>query len=150
MIEIFILSFVQGVTEFLPISSSSHLILISEYLRFENQSLSLDVSCHIGSFIAVLVYFYRDILDFFKNKVLLSKIIISSLPVMIIGFYLAQSGLINNIRNIETITWATIIFGILLYISDKFKGDTPLQVRKDLAKLMGHKPTTAQMVYEKK
>tara|TARA_B100000900_G_scaffold406727_1_gene418193 strand:+ start:976 stop:1734 length:759 start_codon:yes stop_codon:yes gene_type:complete len=121
MIEIFILSFVQGVTEFLPISSSSHLILISEYLRFENQSLSLDVSCHIGSFIAVLVYFYRDILDFFKNKVLLSKIIISSLPVMIIGFYLAQSGLINNIRNIETITWATIIFGILLYISDKFK-----------------------------
>ncbi len=121
MIEIFILSLVQGLTEFLPISSSSHLILISEYFNFENQSLSIDLSCHIGSFVAVLVYFFKDITNFFKNKILFAKIFISSLPLMFIGFYLVQSGLIDKIRNLETIAWTTIIFGILLYISDKFK-----------------------------
>ena len=121
MIEIFILSIIQGITEFLPISSSSHLILISEYFNFETQSLSIDVSCHIGSFFAVLVYFRDEILNFFSNKILFAKILISSLPVMIIGFFLAETGLIENIRNLKTIAWTTIIFGILLYISDKFK-----------------------------
>ena len=121
MIEIFILSIIQGITEFLPISSSSHLILISEYFNFETQSLSIDVSCHIGSFFAVLVYFRDEIINFFYNKVLFVKILISSLPVMIIGFFLAETGLIENIRNLKTIAWTTIIFGILLYISDKFK-----------------------------
>ena len=121
MIEIFILSVVQGVTEFLPISSSSHLILMSEFFNFQNQSLSIDVSCHIGSFFAVLVYFRNEVLNFFKNKILFTKILISSLPVMIFGFFLAESGLIENIRNLEIIGWTTIIFGILLYISDKFK-----------------------------
>ena len=68
MIEIFILSLVQGITEFLPISSSSHLVIFSKYLDFENQSLSIDVSLHIGSFIAVVAYFYRDIIGFINNK----------------------------------------------------------------------------------
>ena len=121
MIEIFILSLVQGVTEFLPISSSSHLIIISEYFEFKNQSLSIDVSCHMGSFFAVIVYFHKDIFDFLKNKDLFIKILISSLPVMIIGFFLVKTGLIENIRTLETIAWTTIIFGILLFISDKFK-----------------------------
>ena len=65
MIEIFILSLLQGITEFLPISSSSHLILVSEYLKLENQSLSIDVSLHIGSFFAVVLYFYKDLINFF-------------------------------------------------------------------------------------
>ena len=85
MIEIFILSLVQGITEFLPISSSSHLILMSDYLEFENQSLSIDISLHIGSFIAVVIYFYKDIKNYFKNKIIFLKILISSLPVMIVG-----------------------------------------------------------------
>ena len=59
MIEILILSLIQGIAEFLPISSSSHLILASEFLNFKNQSLELDVSLHIGSLIAVLVYFLK-------------------------------------------------------------------------------------------
>ena len=121
MIEIFILSLIQGVTEFLPISSSSHLILISDYLKFENQSLSIDVSLHIGSFLAVIIYFSNDIKRFFKNKVIFYKILLSSLPVMIVGFFLVEFNVINKIRNIETIAWTTFIFGILLYISDRFK-----------------------------
>ena len=123
MIEIFILSIVQGITEFLPISSSSHLILISEYLNFENHSLSIDVSLHIGSFIAVLSYFYKEIINFYENKMLFFKIIISSLPVMLVGFLIVKFNYIDKIRNIETIAWTTIIFGILLFISDKFKLD---------------------------
>ena len=121
MIEIFILSLIQGIAEFLPVSSSSHLILMSEYLEFENQSLSIDVSLHMGSFLAVVMYFYNDIRIFFKNKIIFYKILLSSLPVMIVGFFLVEFDLISKIRNIETIAWTTLIFGILLYISDKFK-----------------------------
>ena len=76
MIELLLLSFVQGVAEFLPISSSSHLILISTYFNFENQSLSLDVSLHIGSFVAVIVYFYKDLINFYENKTLFKNFII--------------------------------------------------------------------------
>ena len=121
VIEIFILSLIQGITEFLPISSSSHLIIISEFLNFSDQSLSIDVSLHIGSFIAVLAYFYKEIINFFNNKILFLKIFIASIPVMIVGFLLVEMGLIEKIRNLETIAWTTLIFGILLYLSDKFK-----------------------------
>lgn len=121
MIEIFILSLIQGVTEFLPISSSSHLILVSEYFEFENKSLSIDVSLHIGSFAAVLIYFKDDILNFYENKFLFYKILLASLPVMIVGYILAETGYIDKIRSINIIAWTTIIFGLLLYISDRFK-----------------------------
>ncbi len=123
MLEIIILSFIQGVTEFLPISSSSHLIIIANYLNFSNQNLTLDVSLHIGSFLAVLVFFNKEILSFFKNTDLFLKILISSIPTILIGFILVKTGLIDKLRNIEVIGWTTIIFGILLYYSDKFKLD---------------------------
>ena len=127
MIEIFILSFIQGVTEFIPVSSSSHLILMSNLLDFENQSLSIDVSLHIGSLFAVFVYFYRDIISFVENKTLFFKIFISSLPVMIVGFLLVETGIINQIRDIKIIAWTTLIFGFLLYLSDKFKLEKNLE-----------------------
>ena len=126
MIEILILSLIQGIAEFLPISSSSHLILASEFLNFKNQSLELDVSLHIGSLIAVLVYFFKDLKDFVSNRKLFFKIIISSIPVMIIGFFLVKTDLIQKLRNVEVIAWTTLIFGALLYISDKFKLDKNL------------------------
>ena len=121
MIEVLILSFVQGITEFLPISSSSHLILISKFINFQEQSLSIDVSLHIGSFIAVLVYFYKDILNFIENKKLFLKIIVSSIPVMLTGYLLIKTNLIQDLRSIKVIGWMTLIFGFLLYVSDKCK-----------------------------
>lgn len=121
MIEVLMLSVIQGVTEFLPVSSSSHLILASNYLNYENQSLTLDVSLHIGSFLAVITYFRKDIFNFVKNKKLFFKILISSLPVMLVGFFLVKLNLIDQLRNIKIIGWMTIIFGMLLYISDNFK-----------------------------
>ena len=121
MIEIFILSAIQGITEFLPISSSSHLILVSKYLSFDNQGLEIDVSLHIGSFLAVIFFFKKDVCNFLKEKKLFFKIIISSIPVMLLGFVLVKYNLIGELRNIKIIGWMTIIFGILLYLSDKFK-----------------------------
>ena len=127
MIEIFILSLVQGVTEFIPVSSSSHLILISDLLDFKDQSLSIDVSLHIGSLFAVLVYFYKEIISFIENKILFFKIFISSLPVMIVGFLLVDTSIIDQIRDIKIIAWTTLIFGFLLYFSDKFKLEKNLE-----------------------
>ena len=121
MIEVLILSLIQGVTEFIPISSSSHLILISEYIKFDKQSLSIDVSLHIGSFLAIMFYFKKDILNFVVNKELFIKIFISSIPVLLIGYILTQTNFIEELRNIKIIAWTTLIFGILLFISDKFK-----------------------------
>ena len=68
MIEIIILSLIQGITEFIPVSSSSHLILISDYIKFDNRGLSIDVSLHIGSFLGVITFFYKDIFEFVKNE----------------------------------------------------------------------------------
>jgi undecaprenyl-diphosphatase len=126
VIEIFILSLIQGVTEFLPISSSSHLIIASDYLKLEN-NLSIDVSLHIGSFLAILAYFYKDILNFYENKVLFIKIVISSIPVMLSGIILIETNFIEKIRNIEVIALTTIVFGILLFISDKFKNEKNIE-----------------------
>ena len=121
MFEIFILSIIQGVTEFLPISSSSHLIIVSDFVNFREQNLQLDVCLHIGSFLAVITYFYRDLVNFVKNKNLFLKIFISSIPVMIVGYFLVKLELIHVLRNIKIIGWTTIIFGVLLFISDKSK-----------------------------
>ena len=119
MLEIILLSLIQGITEFLPISSSSHLIILSKYLNFENQGLSIDVSLHIGSFMAVLVYFRIELFKFLENKKLFFKIIVSSIPVMLVGFLLVKTNLIDKLRNIEVIGWMTLIFGVLLYYSDR-------------------------------
>ena len=119
MIEIIALSLIQGITEFLPISSSSHLIIVSEYLEFNKRNLEIDVSLHIGSFLAVIVFFRKEIFNFVQNKDLFLKILISSFPVMIVGFFLVKFNLIEQIRNIKVIGWTTLIFGILLYLSDR-------------------------------
>ena len=119
MVDIILLSLIQGITEFLPISSSSHLIIFSQYLEFNNKNLEIDVSLHIGSFLAVIVFFRKDIFNFVQNKNLFLKILIGSFPVMVAGFILIKFNLIDEIRNIKVIGWTTLIFGILLYLSDR-------------------------------
>ena len=121
MYEVIFLSIVQGITEFLPISSSAHLILISKYFSFNNESLTLDVSLHMGSLLAIVLYFKNDFLNLVDNKILFIKIILSSIPVIFFGFLLIKFGLIENLRNYKVIGIATIFFGILLYLSDQIK-----------------------------
>ena len=120
-IEILILSAVQGISEFLPVSSAAHLILISKYYVFQNQSLLIDICLHLGSLLAIMIYFRNDLFSFINNKSFLFKIIIASLPIIPVGFLFYQSGLIDLLRNLKVIGWTTLIFGILLYLSDQNK-----------------------------
>ena len=96
--EIILLSLIQGITEFLPISSSSHLIIFSYLTNYENQNLSIDVSLHIGSFLAVITYFYKDIKNLIKNKKFFFKIFAASIPVMLFGFFFSSNKFNRKIK----------------------------------------------------
>ena len=119
IIEVLILSAIQGISEFLPISSSAHLILVSSLYEFKSSSLLIDISLHLGSLFAIIYFFRRELLDIKNNKRLLSLIIIGSIPLFIVGYILYSTELIYTLRNIKVIAWTTLIFGILLYIADK-------------------------------
>ena len=118
-IEILILSIIQGAFEFLPVSSAAHLVLISKYYAFSNQNLLIDICLHLGSLIAIILYFRKDLFNLVKNKSFLTKIIIGTIPIIPVGYILFQTGLMDQIRSLEIIAWMSLIFGILLYISDK-------------------------------
>jgi len=122
IIEIIILSIVQGVSEFLPISSSAHLNIIEIIFEFNSNSLFIDVSLHLGSLLAIIFYFRRELLDLKNNQTLLSLMIIGSIPIVIIGYIISVTGLINLLENnLKIIAWTTLIFAIFLYFSDKNK-----------------------------
>ena len=120
-VEILILSFVQGISEFVPVSSAAHLVLISKYYAFANQNLLIDICLHLGSLIAIILYFRKDFFNFVKNKMFLIKILVGTVPIIPIGYILFQTGWIDQIRSLEIIAWMSLVFGILLYISDKSK-----------------------------
>ena len=119
--EIFILSVIQGVFEFLPISSSAHLILINNFFELKNQSILIDISLHLGSLLAILYYFKNEIFNLKKNKNLFYKIAIGTMPIILLGYILYTTGIIHQIRNIKVIAWSTLFFGILIYIADQNK-----------------------------
>jgi len=120
-VEILILSAIQGISEFLPVSSAAHLVLVSKYYAFTNQNLLIDICLHLGSLIAIVVYFRNDLFHFIKNKSFLIKIIVGTIPIIPVGYILYQTRLIDQLRNLEVIGWMSLIFGILLYVSDKSK-----------------------------
>ena len=120
-VEILILSAIQGISEFLPVSSAAHLVLVSKYYAFTNQSLLIDICLHLGSLIAIIVYFGNDLFHFIKNKKFLIKILIGTIPIIPIGYIIYQTGLIDQLRNLKIIGWMSLIFGIFLYVSDKSK-----------------------------
>ena len=120
-IEILILSLIQGISEFLPVSSVAHLVLVAKYYAFNNQNLLIDLCLHLGSLIAIIFYFKNDLINFIKNKNFLIKILIGTIPIIPVGYIIYQTGLIYQLRSLEIIGWTSLIFGILLYISDKSK-----------------------------
>ena len=147
-IQAILLAIIQGLTEFLPISSSAHLILLTEISGWEDQGQTFDVALHFGTLLAVIFYFRREInemLDFSHFKTMntlikspLGVITIATIPIVIVG------GLFNqfieaNLRTSEVIAIATIVFGVLLYLSD-LKGkqaDTDFKVTLGLGFLIG-------------
>ena len=79
----------------------------------------MDASLHLGSLIAIIHYFLRDLINFSNNKKILNLLVIGSLPLIIVGYFFYEYNIYENLRNIEIIAWSTLIFGILLYFSDK-------------------------------
>ena len=120
-VEILILSIIQGISEFLPVSSAAHFVLVSKYYAFTNQSLLIDICLHLGSLIAIIFYFRNDLFNFIKNKSFLIKILIGTIPIIPVGYILYQTGLIDQLRSLKVIGWMSLIFGILLYVSDRSK-----------------------------
>ena len=120
-IEILILSAIQGISEFLPISSSAHLIIVSSLYNLKASSLLIDISLHLGSLLAIIFFFRKDLFDIKNNQKLLKLIIIGSIPLIIFGYILHSTELIHLLRNIKVIAWTTLIFGIFLYFSDQKK-----------------------------
>lgn len=133
LLQIIVLAVVQGITEFLPISSSGHLILVPELTNWPDQGIMMDVGVHMGTLGAVILYFRNDVgrmtLSFFQiisfkkeyNKTdrhLMWMIILSTIPIVIFAAAASTLGLTAAWRTIEIIGWTSIIFGVLLYIVD--------------------------------
>ena len=127
--NLLILSVIQGITEFLPISSSAHLILIPKFFSQIETGRNFDVSLHFGSLLAVLIYLRKDLFTILTDTLsnnrnekkgfkLLINLIVSTIPVVIIGFGISYFK-IDIIRSIEVIGWTTLIFGIVLGIVDR-------------------------------
>ncbi|MDR3346925.1 MAG: undecaprenyl-diphosphate phosphatase [Campylobacteraceae bacterium] len=132
--EVIILSIVQGITEFLPVSSSAHLVLVPHIFGWEDQGLAFDVAVHLGTLIAVIIYFRDEIRSVFKDWVISLKraerfgestlfwgIIVATIPACVFGFFF--NGFIEtHLRSPLVIAFTTIIFGVVLFVSDKFVG----------------------------
>ena len=119
----------QGITEFLPISSSAHLILPFEVLGWQDQGLAFDVAVHLGTLIAVIVYFWSDLMDLLRGLIrnlsghgnpdgkFAINLILASLPIVIVGL-LAKDIVAGELRSAAVIAISTVFFGVLLYAAD--------------------------------
>lgn len=132
-LQLVILAIIQGLTEFLPISSSGHLILPSELLGWQDQGLAFDLAVHFGSLIAVVSYFHKDIWQIFtawlasfqgkaSNEASLGwAVIVGTIPAGVAGLLL-DDWIEANLRSIVVIASTTIIFGVLLGYADRLSG----------------------------
>lgn len=131
--NLFLLAVIQGITEFLPVSSSGHLILLPALTSFDDQGLVIDVAVHVGTLFAVIAYFWRDVAlaargvpDLIRWKIdnqgawLALCLAVATVPVVIVGLILKITGLIDMMRSIAVIGWMMILFGIVLYLADRF------------------------------
>jgi undecaprenyl-diphosphatase len=129
-LQILFTALIQGITEFLPISSSAHLILLPKIMNWVDQGLEIDVAVHLGTLMAVMLYFFRDVFkiaggffDLCKNKKTNSRhlfvnLVVATIPVVIIGL-IAKDIIENDLRSAAVIAATSIIFGVVLFISDR-------------------------------
>ena len=120
-VETLILSIIQGISEFIPVSSSAHLLIISRLSDFNASNLQLDISLHLGSLLAIILFFRKELINIINNKNIFLLIILGSIPLVIVGYIFYSTNLIDQFRNLKVVAWTTLIFGILLYFSDKFE-----------------------------
>ena len=133
LIQLIIVSIIQGITEFLPISSSAHLVLLPQLMGWKDQGLAIDVAAHLGSLFAVVFYFRKDFRDLLIgglrsisnynfteiNSKLFWLIILASVPAITVG-YIFREIISHYMRDPLVISFATIFFGIILLLSDFF------------------------------
>lgn len=133
LLQLFILAIVQGITEFLPISSSAHLVLLHELGGPPGDALALDVAVHLGSIGAVVIYFWSDVRaalagvghlargqrDGYEARLAIG-LIIATIPAVLAGAVLALTGWVDLLRNTTIIGWTMIIFGVLLWVAHRF------------------------------
>ena len=132
LFHLFILAVVQGLTEFLPVSSSGHLILLPSLTGAPDQGLAIDVAVHVGTLFAVVLYFRTDVrlaligcTRLMRGKIdtdgarLAFYLILATTPVVIAGLILKVTGLNEMLRSAAVIGWAMLIFGVVLYWADK-------------------------------
>jgi undecaprenyl-diphosphatase len=137
LLQLIVLALVQGITEFLPVSSSAHLILIPELTGWTDQGTAVDVATHLGALLAVIIYFRRDAAQMLQealgpggertreNEGLLLKVIVATVPVVLAGLMLRDL-VAGDLRSGVVIAWMTIAFGILLYLADRTQGTRSL------------------------
>ena len=136
IIEIVILSLIQGISEFLPISSSAHLVVVSTLYEFKSSSLLIDVSLHFGSLLAIIFFFRKELINLRNNLKLLSLMFFGSVPLIIVGYILYKTELIYALRDIRIIAWSTLIFGIILYFADKCRFDKKISSNLNLKTIL--------------
>jgi len=129
----FFLAIIQGVTEWLPISSSGLLVIFEELVKLEDKNLNLlfNIAVHGGSLIAVVIYFLKDLFQIFNNYNLIKNIMIATIPVVIAGFLIKITGLNIFLQDIKVVAFATLFFSIVLYFSDKTK--VTIQFNKNIS-----------------
>ena len=124
-LQYFLIGLIQGVTEFLPISSSGHLVLFAELAKWEDQGLFTDIAVHFGTLFAVIFYMRKEIrflisnilaMQILEDKIVF-KIIVATIPAIIVGFFIYD--LVNlYFRNIEVMAISSIVFALILFIAD--------------------------------
>ncbi len=132
LFHIFLVAVIQGLTEFLPVSSSGHLILLPILTGLQDQGQTIDVAVHVGTLFAVVLYFWRDVKGaaaglprLLRGKAdtpgarLAFLLVIATIPVIVIGLILSVTGLDDAMRGITVIGWTMLIFGIVLYVADQ-------------------------------
>jgi len=132
LFHIILVAALQGVTEFLPISSSGHLILLPKLTGLQDQGQMMDVAVHVGTLLAVMIYFWGDLRDAIigLGRLLRGRadtpgarlallLVIATVPVIVFGVLLQLTGLEDKMRSITVIGWTTLVFGLVLYWSDQ-------------------------------
>ncbi|MCC6006637.1 MAG: undecaprenyl-diphosphate phosphatase [Rhodobacteraceae bacterium] len=133
LLNLLLIAIIQGITEFLPISSSAHLILFPALTGTEDQGLVIDAAVHVGTLAAVMVFFRSETARLARGTAQLARgrtggadarlallMALATIPVVVVGAALAISGLIEEMRSVRLIAWMTIIWAIFLYLADRF------------------------------
>lgn len=133
ILHLILVAIVQGITEFLPISSSGHLILLPNLTGLEDQGQVIDVAVHVGTLGAVMLYFRTDVARAFRGVLAIVTgrfggadakfallLILATIPVIIAGLIFKLFGIDDMLRSVKVIAWTTLVFGIVLWVADRF------------------------------